>query len=80
MMSKLCYPYGSGITCVCDMKGRIYKCFPEIDADGQVHDNGQMGEVADTLLDRNGGGNEDLLDGRYQQLWPLIIKSLGSFP
>jgi len=29
-MSSLCYPYGPGITCVCDDGGRIYKCFPEI--------------------------------------------------
>jgi hypothetical protein len=27
---KLCYPYGEGITCVCDGAGRIYKCFPEL--------------------------------------------------
>ena len=28
-MASLCYPYGSGITCVCD-EGRIYKCFPDL--------------------------------------------------
>ena len=33
-MSALCYPYGAGITCVCDEGGRIYKCFPEIKAEG----------------------------------------------
>ena len=33
-MSSLCYPYGAGITCVCDEGGRIYKCFPEIKAEG----------------------------------------------
>ena len=62
-MSKLCYPYGSGITCVCDTKGRIYKCFPEIDADGQVQDNPDHQQVADSLIDR-GAFSEDFLDGR----------------
>ena len=33
-MSALCYPYGAGITCVCDEGGHIYKCFPEIKAEG----------------------------------------------
>ena len=28
-MSTLCYPYGGGITCVCE-EGRIYKCFPDL--------------------------------------------------
>ena len=31
-MASLCYPYGSGITCVCD-DGRIYKCFPDLKSD-----------------------------------------------
>ena len=29
-MSQLCFPYSSGITCVCDAQQRIFKCFPEI--------------------------------------------------
>ena len=33
IMTSLCYPYGSGITCVCDEPGRIYKCFPDIKSD-----------------------------------------------
>ena len=27
----LCYPYGMGVSCVCDRKGRIYRCdFPGV--------------------------------------------------
>ena len=29
-MSALCYPYGGGITCVCDEVGKIFKCFPDL--------------------------------------------------
>ena len=32
-MTSLCYPYGAGITCVCDDTTRIYKCFPDIKSD-----------------------------------------------
>ena len=32
-MTSLCYPYGAGITCVCDETTRIYKCFPDIKSD-----------------------------------------------
>lgn len=32
VMSKnemsMCYPYGMGVSCICDARGRIYKCFP----------------------------------------------------
>ena len=28
-MSTLCYPYGGGITCVCE-EAKIYKCFPDL--------------------------------------------------
>ena len=31
-MQSLCYPYGSGITCVCD-RGEIFKCFPDLKSD-----------------------------------------------
>ncbi len=29
-MSKfnLCYPYGPGVSCICDSRSRIFKCFP----------------------------------------------------
>jgi len=29
-MSTMCYPYGSGITCVCDGGGNIFRCFPDL--------------------------------------------------
>ena len=38
-MTSLCYPYGSGITCVCDEPGRIYKCFPDIKSDSSHGSN-----------------------------------------
>ncbi len=25
---SMCYPYGVGVSCICDSRGRIYKCFP----------------------------------------------------
>ena len=43
-MSALCYPYGQGITCVCDDGGRIYKCFPEIKSDGAPGSGGRGGQ------------------------------------
>ena len=30
-MSQLCYPYGGGITCVCDEVEKIFKCFPDLE-------------------------------------------------
>jgi len=39
-MASLCYPYGSGITCVCD-EGRIYKCFPDLKSETGVAGGGQ---------------------------------------
>ncbi|XP_023344202.1 uncharacterized protein LOC111713552 [Eurytemora carolleeae] len=29
-MSQLCFPYSTGITCVCDASNRIFRCFPEL--------------------------------------------------
>jgi len=29
-MSQLCFPYSTGITCVCDAANRIFRCFPEL--------------------------------------------------
>ena len=48
-MSVLCYPYGNGITCVCD-EARIYKCFPHLKSDlksqtGSQGGDGQLGQV-----------------------------------
>ena len=28
---KLCYPYGRGVSCICDNRGHIYKCFASRD-------------------------------------------------
>ena len=52
-MSKktLCYPYGMGVSCICDNRGRIYKCFANTD----FHDPG--GGVGDHV------GDHDLLGG-----------------
>ena len=27
----MCYPYGMGVSCICDARGRIYKCFPNLE-------------------------------------------------
>ena len=43
-MTSLCYPYGSGITCVCDEPGRIYKCFPDIKSESSSR-SGSSGGV-----------------------------------
>ena len=29
-MLELCFPYSSGITCVCNPEKRIVRCFPEL--------------------------------------------------
>ena len=31
-MSRLCYPYGAGISCTCDARKRILSCLPVVDA------------------------------------------------
>ena len=41
-MSQLCFPYSSGITCVCDAQHRIFKCFPEISRKDQQHQQHQQ--------------------------------------
>ena len=51
-MTSLCYPYGSGITCVCDEPGRIYKCFPDIKSDPHSH-----GSSSDHRLRSSGSGS-----------------------
>ena len=80
-MTSLCYPYGSGITCVCDEPGRIYKCFPDIKSDhtnsdhrlrssssGSGSSNGVM-VGANTLhsaeLHRKLGADSDSFDRRF---------------
>ena len=40
LMTSLCYPYGSGITCVCD-EGKIYKCFPDLKSHSSTSPGGE---------------------------------------
>ena len=66
-MQSLCYPYGSGITCVCD-RGEIFKCFPNLKSDsgggGGLHGKGQgvMVGAKTQLADNN--KLEDTFDRR----------------
>ena len=50
-MSKktICYPYGMGVSCICDSRGRIYKCF----SNTEFNDRGGGDH----------GGDHDLLGG-----------------
>ena len=59
VMASLCYPYGSGITCVCD-EGRIYKCFPDLKSEsggggglqgGARHNQPQQGDLHTSALE-----------------------------
>ena len=70
-MQSLCYPYGSGITCVCD-RGEIFKCFPDLKSDnvgggGGIHGQGKAGSGvmvgANTQISDN-NSMEDTLDRR----------------
>ena len=70
-MQSLCYPYGSGITCVCD-RGEIFKCFPDLKSDtigggGGLHGQGKAGSGvmvgANTQIADN-NSMEDTLDRR----------------
>ena len=45
-MSVLCYPYGSGISCMCDNRGRIYRCVAQVDT---IHN---VGQDPDPVLDQ----------------------------
>ena len=73
-MQSLCYPYGSGITCVCD-RGEIFKCFPDLKSDhvgggGGLHGQGKAGSGvmvgANTQISDN-NSMEDTLDRRSVQ-------------
>lgn len=62
---SICYPYGMGVSCICDSRHRIYKCFSNndfgdehMDVDGQAMlsrddrsgvDPSLLGEEFDTL-------------------------------
>ena len=39
-MSRLCYPYGAGISCTCDARKRILRCIPVVD----TVQTGQLGQ------------------------------------
>ena len=57
-MTALCYPYGGGITCVCDTVGKIFKCFPHLGGDQAEHKTALSTEEYQHL------NNSDVLDGR----------------
>ena len=67
-MSSLCYPYGPGITCVCDDSGRIYKCFPELKSEQKAGRGGQAGDPSQGALEvfrgEQGDQGGDHLDRR----------------
>ena len=52
-MSKrtICYPYGMGVSCICDSRGRIYKCF----SNAELNDRGGGGS--------DHAGDHDMLGG-----------------
>ena len=54
-MSALCYPYGGGITCVCDEVGKIFKCFPDLGVE-------QAGQKTQWGPDYNSGAEQSLLN------------------
>ena len=66
-MSSLCYPYGPGITCVCDDGGRIYKCFPEIKSEHGSRGAGGVAGAQTQLTDSYKGppDEHENLDRRY---------------
>ena len=65
-MSKktICYPYGMGVSCICDSRGRIYKCFSNQEfldpggggGGGDDHDHLLGGEAMLSRDDRSDGG------------------------
>jgi len=46
-MSRLCYPYGAGISCTCDGRKRILRCVPVVDA----LQGGQASQHQDTFYE-----------------------------
>ena len=63
LMSSLCYPYGSGITCVCE-EGKIYKCFPDL----KSHSSPSPEVESDT----NDHLNHRILDRRFVLIIGII--------
>ena len=58
-MTSLCYPYGGGITCVCDNLGKIFKCFPHL---GEEKDTDEQEE--DWEMEQHNFFKPELLNGR----------------
>ncbi len=53
---SMCYPYGMGVSCICDGRGRIYKCFPNpMDMNA-----GAGGEDLDLDSEVSGGSREGM--------------------
>ena len=50
-MSTLCYPYGEGITCVCDGGGKVVKCFPDLGVDQAEGGTAEESEAEADFLD-----------------------------
>ena len=61
-MSSLCYPYGGGITCVCDGVGKIFKCFPDL-ADDEEKNKRNFGKNSEENASRRLKGL-NFLDGQ----------------
>lgn len=51
-MARLCHPYSVGITCLCDSKGKIYKCFLEKAVAGARRTEGKKAEASKRMSDR----------------------------
>ena len=51
-MATICYPYGSGITCVCDGPN-IYKCFPDLKTSSGDHGSGGSKNTDGVVLGAN---------------------------
>ena len=51
-MSALCYPYGGGITCVCDGVGKIFKCFPDLGVE-QVGQETKWGQDYNSVAEQS---------------------------
>ena len=64
-MSTLCYPYGEGITCVCDGGGKVVKCFPDLGVD-----QAEWGPAEESEAEA------DFLDGILSYRTELILASL----
>ena len=56
---SMCYPYGMGVSCICDARGRIYKCFPSLEGlqSAGVANDDLGGEAMLSRDDRSDSGN-----------------------